>query len=172
MTRKVTFHTSPSVTVGLLCHKLYTVVRGSTNFSKIYKLIPNSSRKNYGTKQVPNWGPAITEWPVNFTVIWPFLLGARKLTDILLCKGKNHNNYAENKTRHYTQFRRLGLVHPCCILRAEGMWRFIEWSVPDVLGQSSNLIFKRRLCNEDSFKDETITLFRKIGLQKHSYTVP
>jgi len=32
MTRKVTFRTSPSVTIGLLCQELYTVVRGSTNF--------------------------------------------------------------------------------------------------------------------------------------------
>jgi len=61
MTRKVTFHTSPSVTVGLLFQELHTVVRASTNFSKIYKPIPSSSRQKYGTKQVPTWGPTIVE---------------------------------------------------------------------------------------------------------------
>jgi len=127
MTRKVTFRKSPTVTVGLLCQELYTVVRGSTNFSKIYQPIPNSSRQKYGTKQVLDRGSTITEWPANLTVIWPFLLGARELTHILLCKGENYNNYAENYTRHYTQFSRPGLVHPCCNLRGTGMWRLIVW---------------------------------------------
>jgi hypothetical protein len=31
----------------------------------------------------------VLEWPVNFTVVWRFMLGARELVHIFVCKGKS-----------------------------------------------------------------------------------
>ena len=85
--------------------------QGSKSFLKIGKPTPNSGQMG-GMNHVPNWGPTILEWPVNFTVIWCFVLSACELMRISIWRGKNCNDYTVNITSQSTKFSRRHLCTP------------------------------------------------------------
>ena len=57
---------------------------GSTNFTKIEKTHPNSRRQNGDKKEIPHWGPIITESCVNLNVSYRFLFSACLLVHIFM----------------------------------------------------------------------------------------
>jgi hypothetical protein len=82
--------------------------KGQQILQKYRERPPSARCQKSEMKQVLYWATTNLGWHVNFAMIWLFLLGACVLTHFSMCNEKNRSNYAENITRHRTQFSHPG----------------------------------------------------------------
>jgi hypothetical protein len=80
-------------------------------------ILMSAARESRQVKRVLQWGLTVLQWPVNLTVIWPFLLGASELMHSFIFKGRTSlimlkisDATIENVAR---AVRRPEFVHPC-----------------------------------------------------------